>query len=375
MLAAVWGCEKMSKYLHGLPLFVLQTDHKPLIPILNYKLLSEMSPRIQRLRTRMLRFSYTAEYVLGTSLKDANALSRAPVHVPSIEDEIAEKEIAFHVNSIIDSIPATDSRLSEIRRELKVDKSIQEVIKMVKEGWPENKSLCSPEVQLYWGIQDELTDINGLLLRGSRLVIPKSLRRSILEKIHTGHLGIEKCRRRARQSIYWPGINNQVDQMIKRCQTCLELLPSKKKEPLNPHEIPGKPWVKVGTDLFQYGKNNYLVLMDYYSLWPEVYQLKTPNAECVIKATKEAFSRHGVAEEIISDNGTLYTSYKYKRFTKQWQFKHKTSSPHYPKSNGLAEAAVKSLIKKCNRSKQDLFEGLLSLETHHQPLEYLQLNC
>ena len=164
MLATVWGCDKMSKYLHGLSLFLLQTDHKPLMPILNYKLLSEMSPRIQRLRMCMLRFSYTAEYVPGTSLKDADASSRAPVHTPSIEDEIAEKDIAFHVNSIIDSISATDSRLSEIRRELKVDKSLQEVIKIVKEGWPEKKSLCSPEVQLYWGIQDELTYINRLLL-------------------------------------------------------------------------------------------------------------------------------------------------------------------------------------------------------------------
>ena len=116
------------------------------------------------------------------------------------------------------------------------------------------------------------------------------MRRSILEKIHTGHFGIEKCRKWARQSVYLPGINNQVDQMIKRCHICLELLPSKKKEPLNPHEIPGKPWEKMGTDLFQYGENN-LVLMDYYSLWPEVYQLKEPNAENVLSKQLKKLSQ------------------------------------------------------------------------------------
>ena len=200
----------------------------------------------------MLHFSYTAEYVHGTSLKDADALSRAPVHTPSIDDEIGEKDIACHVNSLIDSIPATDSRLSEIRREVKVDKSLQEV-KIVKE----KKSLGYPEVQLYCGIQYELTYINGLPLRGSRIVIPKSLCRSILEKIHTGHLKIEKCRR-ARQSVYWPVINKQVDQMIKRCQTCLELLPSKKKGPLNPLEIPGKPWEKWVQTFFNMGKTTIL---------------------------------------------------------------------------------------------------------------------
>ena len=121
------------------------------------------------------------------------------------------------------------------------------------------------------------------------------------------------------------------------------IMPSKKKEPLKPHELPTKPWQKIGTDLFEYANKNYLVIMDYYSLWPEVYQLKNANTECVIEATKEAFSRHGIAEEVISDNGPQFSAFKYKHFAKEWQFKINTSSPYYPKSNGLAEAAVKSL--------------------------------
>ena len=80
-----------------------------------------------------------------------------------------------------------------------------------------------------------------------------------------------------------------------------------------------------------------MVVVDYYSLWSEAYLLQKPNADGVIEAVKDDFSRHGVAEELISDNGSQYSSFKFKRFQKDWKFCHKTSSPRYPKSNGLAE--------------------------------------
>ena len=73
----------------------------------------------------------------------------------------------------------------------------------------------------------------------------------------------------------------------------------------------------------------YVIIVDYYSLWPEVYQLKRPDCANIIHATKEAFSRHGIAEELISNNGPQYNSYCFKRFAKEWQFKHTTSSPYY----------------------------------------------
>ena len=82
-------------------------------------------------------------------------------------------------------------------------------------------------------------------------------------------------------------------------------------------------------------------MVDYYSLWPEVYQLKRPDSDNVIHATKEAFSRHGIAEELVSDNGPQYKSYRFKKFAKEWQFKQTTSSQYYPRSNGLAELQSK----------------------------------
>ena len=148
----------------------------------------------------------------------------------------------------------------------------------------------------------------------------------------------------ARQSVFWPGLNNQIEQMIRQCETCVKYLPSNVKEPLQPHEIPTRPWQKLGTDLFQYGKKEYLIVADYYfSLWAEVYLLNGATSDNVILACKDAFSRHGIPQEVMSDNGPQYKAFKFKKFAKDWQFTHKTSSPYYPKSNGLAEATVKNV--------------------------------
>ena len=91
MLAVTWGCQCMSKYLHGLPHFLIETNHKPLIPILNYRPIVEMSPRIQRLQMKLLKFQFTAEHIPGKDNIDADAFSRAPVTQPTVDDEIAEK--------------------------------------------------------------------------------------------------------------------------------------------------------------------------------------------------------------------------------------------------------------------------------------------
>eukprot|EP00794_Sanderia_malayensis_P002412 gene2412-2781_t len=222
MLAVTWGCEKMSKYLHGLHHFVLQTDHKPLIPILNYKPLAEMTPRIQRM------------------------------------------------HAVIGNAPATEPCIEEIKKETRADASLQELIKMIHKGWPSTIRECPANVHPFWHCRHDMTEPNGLILKGSQIVIPASMRRDMLDRIHEGHLGMEKCKRRARQCIYWPNMNNQIEQKIQRCGECTKLLPSKPTEPLLPHECPEKPSQKVGSDLFPWAGKVYVIIVDYFSLWPEV---------------------------------------------------------------------------------------------------------
>ena len=96
------------------------------------------------------------------------------------------------------------------------------------------------------------------------------MRKEIKQRIHEGHVGQEKCKARARQVVCWPGINAEICDMVSNCSKCLKHRSLQQNESLLPHEIPSNPWEKVGTDLFEFRKSHYLVVVDYYSNYPEV---------------------------------------------------------------------------------------------------------
>lgn len=115
---------------------------------------------------------------------------------------------------------------------------------LLKGKWPRGE--CQP----YYNIRAELSVVNRLLVRQNRIVIPQSLRPEMLRRLHEGHLGIEKCKRRARTAIYWPGINADIEKISSTCDTCIKHLAKQPKEPLTLTDIPDEPWQKVGMDLF-----------------------------------------------------------------------------------------------------------------------------
>ena len=205
------------------------------------------------------------------------------------------------MNQVIKELPATEERIEEIIKETQKDEILKDLMENVKNGWPKDRRKCKPNLQPYWKHQAEISYAKGILLKGDRIIVPESLRRSILDSIHEGHQGMDKCKRRARQSVFWPSMNNEIEQKVRKCKACSKLLPSKEREELQTHELPTRPWQKVGTDLFEYAKKNYLIISDYYSLWPEVYVLDRIDAEHVIEVTKDCFARHGIAEVIMSD--------------------------------------------------------------------------
>ncbi|XP_063055929.1 uncharacterized protein K02A2.6-like [Engraulis encrasicolus] len=202
-LGLAYGLEKFHCYVYGLPSFTVETDHRPLVSIIK-KNLNEMSPRIQRLIMKLQRYDFELIYTPGKHLVIADTLSRAPV---MSEASSTEKDIENHVNMIVQSLPVSDVKTKQVRDELDRDTELQTVMKNMLTGWP--RGSCPK----YFNIRAELSVANGLLLRDNRLVIPQSLRPEILRQIHEGHLGIEKCKRRARCSVYWPGINQDIENM------------------------------------------------------------------------------------------------------------------------------------------------------------------
>ena len=275
---------------------------------------------------------------------------------------MAEREVYSYVNLVIQNMPANEERLEEIKSKTEQDAELQSLKKVVLEGWPNCKQKCEAKVQKYWNHRGEIAYIEGLLLKEQQIIIPTQMRKNILAAIHEGHLGMEKCIRRARQSIFWPGITNEIRILVEKCEECIRKQSSKVKEPMLVMDVPTRAWQKVGSDLFAYGGSNYIITTDYYSLYPEVYKLRSQTTEDVVVALKDSFSRHGIREELFSDNGPCFASAKFRRFAKEWSFSHDTS--RYPQSNGLAEVSVKSvktLLMKCGGNLAEFQKGMLIL--------------
>ena len=355
-LALTWACERFSDYLVGLP-FQLETDHKPLVPLFATKLLDELPIRVQRFRLRMMRFSFSISHVPGKDLTTADTLSRAPVLESTPEDQLLHDEACAYIQYTMQNLPATEKRLSEIREEQEKDEVCKELVIYCHEGWPDKSQLYGV-IKKYYSVAAELSVQDGILLRGSRLVIPASLQQEILKQVHEGHQGIQKCRERARQSIWWPGLSKQLQDLVTNCTTCCKFR-SQRAEPLLPTTLPDLPWQKVGTDLFEWKKSNYLLLVDYYSRWIEIARIERTTADCVISHTSSIFARHGIPEVIISDNGPQFASESYSRFAKDYGFLHFTSSPYHPEGNGEAERAVQT-IKNLLRKAEDPYRALLA---------------
>ncbi|KAF2892182.1 hypothetical protein ILUMI_13991, partial [Ignelater luminosus] len=217
----------------------------------------------------------------------------------------------------------------------------------------------------YFRYKGELTVENGMIYRNNSCVIPSTLRKTVLEKIHYSHLGYNKCVKLAQESVFWPTIKNEIKQMIDGCHICQRYAPSQPPEPLRTHEIPGLPWAKIGCDLFEWQGTHYLIAVDYYSKYVEVEKLNNiVSSHHIIKIFKSMFARFGVPQQVVSDGETQFTSREFANFSKQWQFKHIVASPTHSQSNGMAERHVQTagnLVKKAIEDKKDLYLALLQL--------------
>lgn len=178
------------------------------------------------------------------------------------------------------------------------------------------------------------------MVKGTQIVVPTSMRSQMLQLVHEGHLGIEKCKRCVREVLYWPNMNSDIQTLVQCCDVCQRHQYQQPKEPMLPHDKPQEPWGKVGMDLFQLKSKDYLLLIDYHSNYPEFCQLSTTTAEHVIAHTKAIFARHGIPVPVMSDNGPQFSSQSFKEFAGTYGFEHVTSSPLYLQSNGKAEKGV-----------------------------------
>lgn len=367
LLSITYACERFHQFVSGQAISV-ETDHKPLISLFK-KPLNDCPLRIQRMMIRLQRYALDVTYTPGKLMYTADTLSRA-VDPKEPGNTQMNEDVNTYVDMITKALPVADVKMKLIKTETNRDETLIELSKTIIDGWPNMRQDCSPVIRDYWNCRAELSVVDDIIYKGSKIVVPSSLRKEMLKKIHAGHLGIEKCKRRAREVMYWPRINQDVTNGVSNCTTCLKYQASNPAEPLKPHPVPSRPYEKVGADLFVSEGKDYIVITDYYSLYPEVCTLHRTKAEAVITSMKAVFSRHGVPSEVFTDNGPQFSNVNFRNFAEEWNFVHTTSSPHYPQSNGLVEKSVqtvKRLMHKAKESGTDFYQGLLAYRT--TPLE------
>ena len=370
LYAILFGCKRFHQYVYGQRVTV-ESDHKPLESI-STKALAAAPPRLQRMLLQLQKYDLKITHVPGKHIPVADTLSRQSLPSRIYEFDMTE-DLEAQVHCIITSLPIHDNKISEIKNETARDAELQQLIQTIHEGWPPNIQSCAKVIREYWNHREDLSTADGVILKGTRIVIPKAMRENMLDKLHTSHLGEEKTKLRARDIVFWPGINADIEEKVSECEICARHRASNTKEPMISHEIPTRPWQKVATDLFQWENRHFIVTVDYYSRFFEIDELYTTTSAAVIRKLSCHFARYGIPETVISDNGPQFSSREFADFAEIWDFKHTTSTPGYPQSNGLAERTVQTAKKILSKAREDTKSPLLAiLEYRNTPVDSLK---
>ena len=359
LLAGVFACEKFNSYLCGLE-FELQTDHKPLVPLINQKNITESPIRCQRLLLRLARYSPRATYIPGKYMVVADTLSRGNFSKPDKND--IEREVHCYSVGIMNLINVSEHQLKIIYENQQRDPVLKSVFSYTLSGWPEE---MSTEMKEYYAVRGELSVYNMILVYRNRLVVPKNMQNDMLRRIHEGHFSLSKCRNRAQLSVWWPGISGDLKIFINQCSFCQTYSRNNKAEPIKSTCLPERPWQKLGMDLFELGGKTYFLVVDYFSRWIEIQHLIRTDSESVIDSLKTLFARFGIPDCIRSDGGPQFISKYFRSFVDNLLIKHEITSPYFSQANGCAERAVQT-AKRIMRSS-DSYLALLAYR--NTPLE------
>ena len=365
-LAIVYGAQKFHQYLYGKQVTV-PSDHKPLEVILN-KPLHQAPLRMQKMMLSLQRYDLKVKFKPGAEMNLADALSRA--FLPETKETLVP-DVELNEVNLTAHLPISPERYLELQTATANDSVMQVLQDIVLEGLPSKRAEVPLEIRQYWTFREEISCIDDLLFKGEKLIVPHALIAQMLEKIHESHQGIVKSKQLARDMLFWPGMMTQIEEQVAKCFKCSQYQTTHAKEPMIITETPERPWSKITADLFEYQGNGYLLCVDYYSKWIEVDKLDDLTSKNTISYLKSQFSRHGIPDQLITDNGSQFTSSEFTAFIKCYGFEHTTSSPHSPQANGEVERAVQT-VKTLLKKGADPYQALL--DYRNTPLEGINLS-
>ncbi|KAL7077667.1 hypothetical protein ACQ4LE_002821 [Meloidogyne hapla] len=374
-LALVFAVQKFHKMLFGRK-FKLRTDHKPLVSIFGNKkgIKVQTASRLQRWALILTNYDFDIEFVSTDKMGMADSLSRLINNSIENEDKIialvefdsgppdeinqVEDTVKHVLNIMLEELPVDNK---QIRIETENDQILKKVKEYICNGWP--KQVENHELLFWSSRRQNLQIVDDCILFVNKVVIPLTLRNKILESLHASHSGIVRMKNLAREYVYWPGINKEIEEMSANCKSCQETIKIPVKNELSPWPVPNKSWERIHIDFAGPCKDGklYMIIIDAYSKWPEVFTNTTTSAKDSIKNL-----------ELVSDNGSPFQSYEFKNYCKSKGINQVYSPPYHPQSNGQVERFVdyfKRMMKKNWGKSNWLQEVLLNYRaTPHESL-------
>lgn len=358
LLSVVWAVKKFHYYIYGRKCIVVN-DHKPLESLLKKGVHEIPSTRLQRLKLKLLKYNIEFKYLKGKLMYVADLLSRSYLDETDTDDSYMYEVV--HCVGLSSYLQCSSEQKNEIMNETLKDEELVLLSDYVKNGWPEKICKIPDSIQYYFKFRENITVDHNFIFMNSKLIVPKTLRLSIIKKLHEGHVGITKMKQMARNLYYWPKMDFHIEDFVRKCFICQTYQNNNVKEPLISHDIPELPFSKLGVDIMDFKKKSYLVVYDYTTKWLDVKIITSKSANSIVSALLDIFSQFGVPSEIVSDH-VPFDSRECNKFAKEWGFKFTFSSPRYPQSNGMAERGVqiaKKMLTKCYDDKVDFRIALL----------------
>ncbi|XP_058816531.1 uncharacterized protein K02A2.6-like [Topomyia yanbarensis] len=311
-------------YLRGLD-FTILTDHKPLVQIFGES--STPNPRQERWVLRMQSYRYSIVYV--------PRLSDIPLA------KTFDKQTEEVLNSIVDVNRPAAITMNEIVRCSKDDNEIQKIRQaLYDDNWDHTLKGFVP-------FKSELCLVKHILLRKNKIVIPYSLRATVLQLSHVGHPGKEKMKRRLRVAVWWPRLDAAVEKLCRTCVECQMVGQASKPEPLRVRELPSAPWVHLSADfLGPLPSGKYIfVLVDLYSRFVVAEITTHTTSNDVIRMLRQIFAKLGLPMVLTTDNAKNFSSQELKDYCVDYGIKLTHTTPYWPSANGEVERQNRSLLK------------------------------
>ena len=349
-LAIVFGLSRLKKYLIGTN-FTLLTDHKPIVQLFS-KPIDALSNRLQRWMVAIQHFTFKISHIKGSENILADALSRNAVPGDPIESETAEYTLCFLLKS-------TPFNLKIIADATKIDPVLSKVVDAIAHKWNSREFKF---LQPYYSIRAELTVkyTKGVfvLCKSSRVVIPNSIRTTVLEAAHETHIGVTKMKAMLRGYCYWPGMNGDIEEFVRRCVPCTVHQKRPDTAPMIPTAEKEKaPWQSIAVDLTGPSEvldgKVVLTVIDLFSRYPECFVLRDGSASDIVSCLRSLFARQGFPARVISDNGTQFVSKEFTGFLERCGVKAVHSSLYYPQGNSTIERLHGSIKSKLRRMRYD----------------------